>query len=123
MGFFEKRREKRYEEHVPVRILSRRITVKVAGLELMSADVSLHGLQLVCPETRFMRVKKQINDGLLIAEIQVPGGASVSATCAVAYISTYGDEVLIGLRIETIDSTGGSVWAAYIDELDHQSAD
>lgn len=104
----EHRREPRYRHLLPVRI---------GSLEMTTANVSLHGMQLVCPVMRFNRIKADARSGQLGAQVILPRGAQFDVTLSVRYCSRYGDEVLIGARLALTDPSAQAQWAAYIDDL------
>ena len=104
----EYRSEHRYRHLLPVRI---------GSLELVTANVSLHGMQIVCPIMRFNGIKADVRSGQLGAQVTLPRGAPFDATLSVRYCSQYGDEVLIGVRLALTDPNAQAQWAAYIDSL------
>jgi hypothetical protein len=104
----EQRNEPRYQRLLPVRI---------GHLELTTANVSLHGLQVVCPIMRFERIKADVRRGELAAEVSLPGGAPIAATLSVRYCSQCGDEILIGAQLTLAAPDMQARWAAYIGDL------
>ncbi len=114
MKLFRRRKENRIPDKAPVRVLTRRLQVNVSGLELISADVSRSGLQVACPELRFVRFEQAVQDGELDIQVAIPGGGTVAPRCRVAYSSTYGDEVLVGLQFQAFSETDRAEWDAYI---------
>lgn len=104
----EHRNEPRYRHLLPVRI---------GSLEMTTANVSLHGLQIVCPVMRFKRIEKDVRSGQLGAQVILPRGAPFDATLSVRYCSRYGDEVLIGARMAVTDTGAQAQWAAYIGDV------
>jgi hypothetical protein len=95
----------------------RLLRVRVGSLELTTANVSLHGLQLGCPIMRFERIKANVLRGELAAEVGLPSGAPVAATLAVRYCSQAGDEILVGTHLTVAAPDMQARWAAYVDEL------
>jgi len=118
----ERRRASRFASQLSVRVLNRQLAVKIAGLELLSSNVSLTGMQLVCPEMRYMSIKKQVNSGRLEAEIELPDSGNLNAICSVAYASEYGDEVLIGINIESFENSHATEWECFISALEARGA-
>lgn len=104
----EHRSEPRYRHLLPVRI---------GNLEMTTANVSLHGMQVVCPVMRFKRIKEDVRSGQLGAQVTLPRGAPIDVTLSVRYCSRYGDEVLIGARMALTDPGAQAQWAAYIGAL------
>ena len=104
----EQRNEPRYQRLLPVR---------VGPLELTTANVSLLGLQVVCPIMRFERIKADVRRGELAADVSLPGGATVAAMLSVRYCSQCGDELLIGAQLTFAVPDMQARWAAYIGEL------
>ncbi len=104
----EHRSEPRYRHLLPVQI---------GSLEMTTANVSLHGMQIVCPVMRFNRIKADARSGQLSAQVILPRGAPFDAALSVRYCSSYGDEVLIGVRLAVTDPNAQTQWAAYIDDL------
>jgi hypothetical protein len=104
----EHRQEPRYRHLLPVR---------VRNLELTTANISLHGMQLVCPLMPFRRIKADVESGQLGAQVILPRGAPLDAALSVRYWSQHGDEMLIGVRVAIADAGAQTQWAAYIDDL------
>ena len=104
----ELRSETRYRHLLPVR---------VGNLELTTANVSLHGMQVVCPIMPFNRIKASVERGQLGAQVTLPQGTPFDATLSVRYWSQYGDEMLIGVAMAVTDPGAEAQWAAYIGEL------
>ena len=102
------RSEPRYRHLLPVR---------VDNLELTTANVSLHGMQVVCPILPFNRLKASVERGQLGAQVSLPRGAPFDATLSVRYWSQYGDEMLIGVAMAVTDPGAQAQWASYIDNL------
>jgi len=107
-GHVEHRSESRYRHLLQVR---------VGNLELTTANVSLHGMQLVCPQLRFKGIRADVEGGQLAAQVAVPKSAPLDATLAVRYWSQSGDEFLIGVRIALTDPGAQGLWTAHIDKL------
>lgn len=93
------------------------LTVRIGSLETTTANVSLHGMQLVCPHMRFKHIKAGVESGQLGGQIVLPQGAPVEATLSVRYWSQHGDEFLVGVRLAVADPGAQVRWAAHIDEL------
>ena len=104
----EHRTEPRFRRHLHVRI---------GSLELATANVSLHGMQIVCPIMRYKSIEPDVKRGQLSAQITLPRDAVVGATLSVRYHSRYGDEVLIGTRIDSTEPDAHAQWTGYILEL------
>lgn len=104
-------------EHRSTPRYRRLLLVRVGSLELMTANVSLHGMQLVCPIMRFKAIKADVRRGQLSGQISLPGGEAFGAKLAVRYCSQCGDECLIGVNLTLTDPKAQAQWAAYIDEL------
>jgi len=86
-------------------------------LELVTANVSLHGMQIVCPIMRFGHIKADVRRGQLGAQVTLPQGTPIGATLSVRYCSQYGDDVLIGASVTLADPNTQAQWAAYIGGL------
>ena len=95
----------------------RLLPVRIGRLELTTANVSLHGMQIVCPIMRFERIKADVRGGELAAEVSLPNGAPVAATLSVRYCSQCGDEILIGAQLTVAAPDMQARWAAYIGDL------
>ena len=95
----------------------RLLLVRIGNLELMTANVSLHGMQIVCPIMRFKGIEADVRRRQLSAQITLPRGAPLGATLPVQYFSQYGDEVLVGVKLTLTDPNAQAQWAAYIDDL------
>jgi hypothetical protein len=93
------------------------LRVRIGTVGVTTANVSLHGMQLVCPLMRFDAVKADVQGGELRAQVALPQGDPVNATLSVRYWSQHGDEVLIGVRMTVADAEAQARWAAYIGKL------
>lgn len=107
-GTIEHRVEVRYRHLLPVH---------VGALELATANVSLHGMQLVCPVRPFSRIKADVERGQFAATLALPQGEPIEAALSVRYVSPYRDEMLIGVRMAIADAAAEARWFAYIGEL------
>lgn len=113
----ERRGAPRFDEQLRVLTFSRQLSVRVAGLELLTANLSLTGMQLVCPKMQIAGIQSQLDEGMLLAEVELPDKRSIAMRCRVAYASPYGDEVLIGTHIEAFEGAGEDQWRAYLTAL------
>ena len=104
----EHRSKPRYRRLLPVR---------VGNLELVTSNVSLSGMQLVCPLMRFKGIEADVRSGQLSAQITLPSGTPVEATLPVRYFSQYKAEMLVGVELTVSDPDMQAKWAAYIDDL------
>ena len=104
----EHRREPRYRRLLPVQI---------GNLELMTANVSLRGMQIVCPIMSFIGIEADVRRGQFSAQVTLPRGAPLGAALSVRYCSQHGDEVLVGVQLALNDLNAQAQWADYIDEL------
>ena len=95
----------------------RLLQVRIGNLELRTANVSLHGMQIVCPIMRFKSIEADVQRGQLGAQITLPRGEAIGATLSVRYFSQYGDEILIGIRLILTDPNAQAQWAAYIGDM------
>lgn len=93
------------------------LSVHVGGLELVTANVSLHGMQLVCPVRPYSRIKPDIERGQFPGRIALLQGEPFEAALAVRYVSPHRDEMLIGVRMTVADAAAQARWSAYIGEL------
>ena len=107
-GNIEHRSETRFRHLVPVH---------VGSLELATANVSLHGMQLVCPLRPFNRIKSDVERGQFAAKIAPAQGEPFEAALEVRYVSPHRDEMLIGVKMTVADAAAQARWAAYIAEL------
>lgn len=90
--------------------------IQIGSLEVTTANVSLHGMQIVCPVMPFRRIQPEVKSGQFGALVALPKAAPFDATLSVRYCSPHRDEVLIGVRFELTDPGLQAQWAAYIDE-------
>ncbi len=104
----EHRSKPRYRRLLPVRI---------GSLELVTANVSLEGMQVVCPLMRFKGIEADVRRGELGAQITLPRGEPFGATLQVRYFSQYKAEILVGVELTLSDPNAQAQWAAYIDDL------
>jgi len=93
------------------------MSVRVGTLEVTTANVSLHGMQLVCPVSPYNRIKADIQRGLLIARIELRQAEPFDAELAIRYVSPHRDEMLIGVRMAVTDDAAREQWSAYIAAL------
>ena len=107
-GNIEHRSETRFRHLVPVH---------VGSLELATANVSLHGMQLVCPLRPFNRIKPDVERGQFAAKVAPAQGEPFEVTLEVRYVSPHRDEMLIGVKMTVADPAAQAQWVAYIAEL------
>ena len=108
----EHRSEPRYRHLLPVRS---------GSVELVTSNVSSHGMQLVCPLMRFKSIEADVRRGELGAQIILPRGEPLAATLQVRYYSQYKSDMLVGVRLTMTDPDAQATWAAYIDGLSRRT--
>jgi len=96
----------------------RQLNVDVDGLEIVTTNVALYGVQLCCPQMRykgFLRAKK---DGETRLRIRIPGTRKwLTATGDVRYANPSEDDYLIGFQFTGIDTNSENQWTVYIRSL------
>ncbi|HJP34889.1 MAG TPA: PilZ domain-containing protein [Gammaproteobacteria bacterium] len=107
----ENRRSPRY---------SRQLDVDVDGLEIVTTNVAIGGVQLCCPEMRypgFQAARRGPDDGMQL-KIRLPAGQNwLRIAGRIRYANPCEDEYLIGFQFTGREATPEGVWAAYIDTL------
>jgi hypothetical protein len=104
----EKRREPRRPTQVGARL---------NDLELSTSNVSVHGVQLACPQMRFIAIEEGVRAGTLRAILLVPDGPPVSAELRVAYFCPAKDEMLIGAELRIAERSARERWEAFVGDL------
>jgi|GEM_PF-3789992 len=77
------------------------LPAEVAGVAMLTANLSLQGAQVVCPQIRYELNAEVLAKRPLPLTLQLGEGESASVTCGVKYVSGYDDEVLLGLQFGT----------------------
>jgi len=72
----------------------------VAGVAMSTANVSLHGAQIACPQMRYDINAKALGVRPLPLRLELDGGAALEVACRVKYVSSSESEVLLGLQFE-----------------------
>ena len=97
--------------------VSKRLTVHVEGHTLTSTSVSESGLQVSCPERWLRTLKESWDRAAAAVKVELPGGETIDVQCAVAYVSEWGDEFLIGLKFNQPDERARVLWQASLTRL------
>lgn len=97
---------------------ARQLDVNIDGLEIVTTNVAIGGVQLCCPEIRYPGFQRAQSNGELNLGIAIPGAqTSVRFRSRLRYANLCDDEYLIGLQFTAVEANGGQLWAAYIDSL------
>lgn len=97
---------------------ARQLDVDIDGLELVTTNVAMGGVQLCCPEMRFSGFHNAHKDGEVTLKIKVPGcDRWVTIRGVTRYANPCDDEYLIGLEFTGFDEDAEIRWAAYLDTL------
>lgn len=91
-----------------------RLKVKVAGMEAHTTNLSLGGMQVVCPMLQAELIQGQLDSGRLNLTVPTPDGAQVVVDTEVRYLSEYGQDLLIGLLIRGFPAAGSESYAALV---------
>ena len=102
--------------------VSRILPVRIHGFELTSTNVTEAGLQVECPGAWMERLRAQWSVSDTPVEVVLPDGGTVSARCAVTYVSTCEDDFLIGLKLLQVDETCRGQWQDYVERLAPRAA-
>jgi hypothetical protein len=73
---------------------------------MVTTNVSLAGLQLVCPALVLGLLSRALETGEIDVTLTLPGDVAVQARCEVVYVSHYGYEYLIGARFVEFEGEG-----------------
>ncbi len=103
----EKRQHPRYRVCLDARVL---------GFEMSTANLSVTGMQLVCPAMIYEFIKNKLKTETLEACLSLPGEQFVNTGFEVIYITEWAEEFLIGSRFTSIDDEVGAL-PAYLDRL------
>jgi hypothetical protein len=97
---------------------ARQLAVDIDGLEIVTTNVAIGGVQLCCPEMRYPGFQRAQQGGDAALRIRVPGSRTwLGVRGAARYADPCGDEYLIGFQFTGFDEDGENRWAAYIDTL------
>ena len=98
---------------------ARQLDVDVAGIDIVTTNVALGGVQLSCPEMRYRGFKAAARDsGALNFRIRLPGTQEwLTAVGRVRYADLCEDEYLIGFQFTGWDAQNAADWSRYIETL------
>ena len=74
------------------------LPAEVAGVEMVTANLSMEGVQVACPQLRYELNAEALSIRPLPVTLRLGDGESASVACGVKYTSAYDDDVLLGLR-------------------------
>ncbi len=103
----EKRRHPRYRV---------RLDARVRGFEMSTANLSVSGMQLVCPAMIYELIKNEFKTDTVEISLSLPDDQQVNAEFEVVYIAEWDDEILIGSRFTRPNGDFGKL-SAYLDRL------
>ena len=99
---------------------SRQLEVDVDGLEIVTTNVAIGGVQLSCPEMRYAGFRRAGRDDGTWIKVRLPGTRDwIKVRGIPRYADLCEDEYLIGFQFTDFDSGAAAAWAAYIDTLAH----
>lgn len=98
---------------------ARQLDVNVAGIEIVTTNVAVGGVQLSCPEMRFRGFETAAREGgELNFKIRLPGTQDwLAAEGRVRYADLCEDEYLIGFQFTGWRDQNAADWSRYIDTL------
>jgi hypothetical protein len=97
---------------------SRQITVDVDGLEIVTTNVAVGGVQLCCPDMRYAGLQQAQRGGKTSIKLRIPGtGTWVAVSGYTRYADLSDDEYLIGFQFGEFVDHQESEWASYIATL------
>jgi len=80
--------------------------VDAGGVGLTTTNVSLRGMQLSCPGLLFGLLQPALDRGTVELTLFLPDNTAARTACAVAYVSHYGYEYLIGVSFLAFEDDG-----------------
>jgi hypothetical protein len=96
----------------------RQVDVNIEGLEICTTNVSVGGVQLACPEMRYIGLQDSQKDDLLPIKLRIPGTQDwVRVQGKIRYADPCDDEYLIGVQFVSADANDRAQWARYIETL------
>jgi len=96
----------------------RQLDVDIDGLEIVTANVALGGVQLCCPEMRYAGFQRADDDGQMKLRIRMPGTQHwLRPTGRTRYADLCEDEYLIGFQFTDFDEGDEDHWTAYLESL------
>lgn len=98
------------------------LDVRVLDFDLETSNVSLGGMQVVCPKRWVGLLRRQWDPRRTPVEIMLQQGIRISAVCSVAYCCECEDDFLIGMRLEEMDDAARTHWQSYVTTLEQQIA-
>ena len=97
------------------------LEARVQGFEMSTANLSVSGMQLVCPLMIYELIKKELKANAVEVDLALPGDQRVNTGFKALYIAECEDEMLIGSRFTRLNG-GASTFSAYIDRLAESGA-
>ena len=92
------------------------LDARAQGFEMSTANLSMSGMQLVCPVMIYELSTNELKAGAVEDSLSLPDGKLVNAGFEVVYITEWGDEMLIGSRFTRLDEDAAEL-SAYLDRL------
>jgi hypothetical protein len=96
---------------------ARRLSAMVDGLLVFTSQVSLAGMQLLCPEMQLPSLRRALEKRSFRLDIDLPDNNQVSCQVEIAYQSMDGDELLIGVNITGFAKGHRKRWENYLAGL------
>jgi hypothetical protein len=97
---------------------SRQLEVDIDGLEIVTTNVALGGVQLCCPEMRYRGFERAQKGGETNLRIRIPGTRNwLAVTGRSRYANPCEDEYLIGFQFTGFVAGAKTQWSTYIDTL------
>lgn len=103
----ERRSDPRFAAHLRLR---------VRDVEMFTANISRSGMQIACAVTLATIIQRDLDDGRLRLELELPGGDRCTMESEVRYATEVDDEILIGVRHMDFPGGGMALYHAFCDE-------
>ncbi|MFT4564086.1 MAG: hypothetical protein ACI9BW_003848 [Gammaproteobacteria bacterium] len=97
---------------------SRQLAVNVNGLEIVTTNVAIGGVQLCCPDMRYAGLDQAQRDEKISLKLRIPGTSTwVAVNGHTRYANFSEDEYLVGYQFGEFVDDQASDWAGYISTL------
>ncbi len=103
----ENRRHPRYRVRLEARVL---------GFEMSTANLSVSGMQLICPLMIYELIKNEFKADTVEVSLSLQDDQLLKAGFEAVYIAEWGDEMLIDSRFTRLDGDAGAL-SAYLERL------
>ena len=91
------------------------LPVTALGFEFTTTNLSLSGAQIACSESIYKLISGKLDSRELRLTLHLTQSA-IDLTARIPYVSSYGEESLIGLQFQAFENDGHELLKAFIVE-------